>query len=58
LTNGTLPAVVQIEPGYQSGLDEHPNKNVQDGSAQVAKIINALMSSSSWKRRRFHFDLR
>jgi phospholipase C len=49
LTNGTLPAVVQIEPGYQSGLDEHPNKNVQEGAAQVAKIINALMNSSSWK---------
>jgi len=24
LSNGTLPAVSYIEPGYNSGLDEHP----------------------------------
>ncbi len=49
VANGTLPSVVLIEPGYQSGLDEHPNKNVQSGSAFVSKEINALMNSPSWK---------
>lgn len=49
LQNGTLPAVAEIEPGYVSGLDEHPNKNIQSGAAHVASIINALMTSSSWK---------
>ncbi len=49
VSNGTLPSVVLIEPGYQSGLDEHPNKNVQSGAAFVSKEINALMNSPSWK---------
>ena len=49
VANGTLPSVALIEPGYQSGLDEHPNKNVQSGAAFVSKEINALMNSSSWK---------
>src|SRR5439155_19670309 len=48
VSNGTLPSVVLIEPGYQSGLDEHPNKNVQSGAAFVSKEINALMNSPSW----------
>jgi phospholipase C len=49
LTNGTLPSVVLIEPGYNSGSDEHPDDNVQTGAAQAAKVINAFMQSSSWK---------
>jgi phospholipase C len=49
LKNGTLPAVAMIEPGYESGLDEHPQKNIQQGAAHVADIVNALMASSSWK---------
>jgi phospholipase C len=49
LQNGTLPAVAEIEPGYVSGLDEHPNENIQPGAAHVASIINALMTSPSWK---------
>jgi phospholipase C len=49
LTNGTLPSVVLIEPGYKSGLDEHPNQNIQAGAAHVHDIIKALMQSSSWK---------
>jgi phospholipase C len=49
LANGTLPAVSMIEPGYNSGLDEHPGYDVQLGAAHVATIINALMASSSWK---------
>ncbi len=47
--NGTLPAVAMIEGGYNSGLDEHPKKNVQSGAAYVETLINGLMSSSSWK---------
>jgi len=56
LANGTLPAVSYIEPGYNSGLDEHPGlddnvpgANVQVGSQYVSTLINALMQSSSWK---------
>jgi phospholipase C len=47
--NGTLPQVAMIEPGYNSGLDEHPNTNIQTGSAYVESLVNALMNSSSWK---------
>ena len=47
--NGTLPAVAMIEGGYNSGLDEHPNNNVQTGAAYVESLVNALMSSPSWK---------
>jgi phospholipase C len=48
LKNGTLPAVALIEPGFDVGLDEHPGNQVQPGAAYVARLINALMSSSSW----------
>ena len=49
LNNGTLPQVAFVEGGYKSGLDEHPTANIQKGAAHVAKIINALMQSTSWK---------
>jgi len=56
LSNGTLPAVAYIEPGYNAGLDEHPGiddgvpgANVQVGAQFVSTLINGLMGSSSWK---------
>ena len=49
VANGTLPAVALIEPGYKSGLDEHPNKNIQAGAKHVNDIVKALMLSPSWK---------
>jgi phospholipase C len=56
LTNGTLPAVAYIEPGYNSGFDEHPGldddvpgANIQVGAQYVSTLINALMQSTSWK---------
>jgi phospholipase C len=54
VANGTLPAVAMIDPGYISGRDEHPAESVpsgsvQEGSAYVASLINALMQSPSWK---------
>ena len=51
LANGTLPAVAMIEPGYKSGLDEHPGngKSIQAGAQHVHDIIKGLMQSSSWK---------
>jgi phospholipase C len=55
LKNGTLPQVVQIEPAYNLGLDEHPSDfdkypiNIQLGAKYASSLINALMSSSSWK---------
>jgi phospholipase C len=59
--NGTLPNVSFIETGQFSGRDEHPSNfnaanptqpdhvNVQAGAAYVSGIINALMTSPSWK---------
>jgi phospholipase C len=49
LQNGTLPQFAYIEPGYNHGTDEHPSADIILGQQQVAKIVNALTSSSSWK---------
>jgi phospholipase C len=53
---GTLPSVAYIEPGYNSGLDEHPGiddnvpgANIQMGVQFVASLINGFMQSPSWK---------
>ncbi len=50
LQAGTLPQVAMIEPGFGSE-DEHPGlgNHIQVGAAGTAKIVNALMTSSSWK---------
>jgi phospholipase C len=48
LQNGTLPSVALIESGYNSGRDEHPTTDVQDGQSYVASMINALLQSSEW----------
>jgi phospholipase C len=62
LTNGTLPAVAYIEPGYDAGLDEHPGvddgvpgANIQLGAKYVSEIMTQLMNSSSWKDSAFVF---
>lgn len=49
LTNNTLPSFAFIEAGYGNN-DEHPGsgQSVLVGQAQVANIINSLMSSPSW----------
>ncbi len=44
-----LPQVVFIERAGATGLDEHPDNNVQSGAALVQKIISALMNSSAWQ---------
>jgi phospholipase C len=49
VANGTLPQVAMIEPGFNSGRDEHPEANIQTGAAYVQSLIDALMSSPSWK---------
>jgi phospholipase C len=44
-----LPSVVWIDAGFGgSGLDEHPDANIQLGAAYVKTIIDALMNSSAW----------
>jgi phospholipase C len=50
LNNGTLPSFAFIEAGYGFN-DEHPGsgQSILVGQSQVAALINALMSSSSWK---------
>jgi phospholipase C len=49
--SGNLPQVAFIDRDSIDGLDEHPGAggDIQKGSAFVAKIIGALMSSSNWK---------
>jgi phospholipase C len=49
LANGTLPSFAFIEAGYGHN-DEHPGsgQSILYGQAEVAGIVNALMSSSSW----------
>jgi phospholipase C len=56
LVDGTLPSFVFIEAGYGNN-DEHPGsgQSVLYGQAQVAKVVNALMSSSSWSDSVFFF---
>ena len=44
----TLPKVIFIERASDLELDEHPTKNVQLGSKNTKKIIDALMASNSW----------
>jgi phospholipase C len=44
-----LPSVVWIDAGFGgSGLDEHPDANIQFGAAYVKTIIDALMNSTAW----------
>jgi phospholipase C len=55
--NSTLPAFAFIESG--SGLnDEHPGsgQSVLMGQAEVAKVVNALMTSPSWSSSAFFFS--
>ena len=49
LANGTLPSFAFIEAGYGVN-DEHPGsgQSVLEGQAEVAKVVNAFMGSSSW----------
>jgi phospholipase C len=53
--NGTLPQVAEIEPASAAGLDEHGSDsdpypiNIQLGAKYVSSLINALMTSVSWK---------
>ena len=49
VTNNTLPSFAFIEAGYGNN-DEHPGsgQSILAGQAQVANIINSLMSSASW----------
>ncbi len=44
-----LPEVIFIERGSSSGLDEHPDNNIQLGAAKVSQIVNALMQSQAWQ---------
>ncbi len=41
----TLPEVIFIERGSQTGLDEHPTNNIQKGANDVSNIVNAFLQS-------------
>jgi phospholipase C len=49
LKSGSFPAVVLIEPGFDSGRDEHPGNPVQLGAVYSEKLMQAFMSSPIWK---------
>ena len=61
LENGTLPQVAEIYAASDAGLDEHGSDsdtyatNVQKGAQYTAKLVNALMESSSWQNSAFIF---
>ncbi len=57
LANNALPSFVFIEAGYGNN-DEHPGsgQSILNGQAEVAKVVNALMSSSSWSDSIFFFS--
>jgi len=48
LKSGNFPAVVLIEPGFDSGRDEHPGNPVQVGAAYAEKLMQSFMSSPIW----------
>jgi phospholipase C len=51
-----LPSVVWIDAGFGgSGLDEHPDANIQFGAAYVKTIVDALMNSTAWNDSIFIF---
>ena len=49
VANGTLPSFAFIEAGYGNN-DEHPGsgQSILEGQAQVAHVMNSLMTSPSW----------
>lgn len=57
LTNGTLPSFAFIEAGYGNN-DEHPGsgQSILLGQAQVANVVNSLMTSPSWSDSVFFFS--
>jgi len=57
LTNNTLPSFAFIEAGYGNN-DEHPGSGqpILAGQAQVANVINSLMTSPSWSSSVFFFS--
>jgi phospholipase C len=47
--DSALPQVIFIDSASGgSGLDEHPDNNIQSGAAYVQSIIAALMNSTAW----------
>jgi phospholipase C len=57
LKNGTLPSFAFIEAGYGNN-DEHPGsgQSIMEGQAQVANVVNSLMTSPSWSDSVFFFS--
>jgi len=57
VANNALPAFSFIEAGYGNN-DEHPGSgaSVLVGQSEVAKVINALMTSPSWSSSAFFFS--
>ena len=49
LSSGNFPAVALIEPGFDTGRDEHPGNPVQLGAVYDESLIQKLMGSPIWK---------
>lgn len=50
LSNGALPQVVMFESGVNTGLDEHPRNNIQEGVKLMKRLFTAVMNSSIWSK--------
>ncbi len=51
MANDTLPQFSYIEPGFISGLDEHPAKtgSIEAGAKFMNSLLNQFINSPSWK---------
>jgi phospholipase C len=49
LKSGNFPAVALIEPGFETGRDEHPGNPVQLGAVYDRNLIENFMNSPIWK---------
>lgn len=51
MANNTLPQFSYIEPGFTSGVDEHPgtSNSIQTGAKFMNSLLTAFINSPSWK---------
>ncbi len=52
VTNGRLPNVTFVDPGFTTGLrtDEHPYSDIRAGQAFAHNIVKAVVESPLWER--------
>jgi phospholipase C len=48
--SGKLPQVAMIESGVDTGLDEHPKNDIQEGARYMRQLFNAAMKGPAWPK--------